>query len=552
MEHAPRNSGANSNNEDLERLMKGRDTRWYRGHLLKLNCIILLLLITSANNGFDSSMMNSLQTIDTWQNYFHHPHGGTLGLFNAIQSIGGIVGLPFAPFLNDRFGRRWTLWIGASIMIIGVALQTSAQNVGMFIACRGIIGFGLAIACVAAPILITELAYPTHRGPITSLYNSTWYLGSIVAAWTTFGTFPMRSTWGWRIPSVIQGVPSLIQFCLVFFIPESPRWLIDHGKDEQALKIITKHHCNGDMDDPLVAFEYNEIKEALRLEKENSKSSTYWSLFTTKGNRKRMRVIIAIAFFSQWSGNGVVSYYLNLALTGVGVTSAFDQNLFNGILQIWNLITAYFGALIVDRSGRRPLFLITTAGMCLVYMMWTICAAVYANSPITGYFNGYTALHSNVSAAHGVLAAIFLYYTFYNLSLSPLLVSYTIEILPYRIRSKGLMVMQECVNASLVFNQYVNPIALDAIGWKYYIVYTVWIAFEFVYLYFTVIETKGKNGPLPLEEIAQLFDGDEWRAELNQATHAHLANGNEGKVENTEKEVYEEHIEEKSAIPLSA
>lgn len=71
------------------------------------------------------------------------------------------------------------------------------------------------------------------------------------------------------------------------------------------------------------------------------------------------------------------------------------------------------------------------------------------------------------------------------------------------------MVLQLCVNCSLVFNQYVNPIAMDALNWRYYIVYCVWLAFEFVYLYFTVIETKGKNGPLPLEEIAALFDGAE-------------------------------------------
>lgn len=64
-------------------------------------------------------------------------------------------------------------------MLIGTAIQTAAQNIGMFIGCRFLIGFGLAFACLAAPVLITELAFPTHRGPITSLYNSSWYLGSI-------------------------------------------------------------------------------------------------------------------------------------------------------------------------------------------------------------------------------------------------------------------------------------------------------------------------------------------------------------------------------------
>ena len=77
------------------------------------------------------------------------------------------------------------------------------------------------------------------------------------------------------------------------------------------------------------------------------------------------------------------------------------------------------------------------------------------------------------------------------------------------------MVFQVFVSAALVFNQYVNPIALGALQWRYYIVYSCWLAFEFVYLYFTVVETKGKNGsPLPLEEIARLFDGEDARPDV--------------------------------------
>jgi MFS family permease len=90
-------------------------------------------------------------------------------------------------------------------MLAGTAIQTAAKDVGMFIGARFLIGFGLSFACIAAPVLITELAFPTHRAPITSLYNSTWYLGSIVAAWTTYGTFQRQNDWSWRIPSLVQG-----------------------------------------------------------------------------------------------------------------------------------------------------------------------------------------------------------------------------------------------------------------------------------------------------------------------------------------------------------
>jgi hypothetical protein len=118
------------------------------------------------------------------------------------------------------------------------------------------------------------------------------------------------NTWAWRIPSIVQGVPPVIQAIVVWFIPESPRWLLDHGHGDRARAVIADWHCQGVDSDPLVDFEFTEIRTALRLEREAAKTTTYLGLFKSKGNLKRFRVIIALALFSQWSGNGIVSYYL--------------------------------------------------------------------------------------------------------------------------------------------------------------------------------------------------------------------------------------------------
>ncbi|RVD82109.1 uncharacterized protein DFL_006543 [Arthrobotrys flagrans] len=473
---------------------------WYTDPgLRKLYFLLSTVILVSATNGFDGSMMNGLQTLSYWQNYFH-PTNAQLGLLNAIMSVGSIVAVPFSPFLSDWRGRRVAIMIGLFIMFIGVALQSAAQNLGMFIGARFLIGFGISFAHGAAPLLVTELAHMQHRARITSIYNTTWYLGAIIAAWTTFGTLKIKSDWAWRTPSILQAGPACVMICFIWFVPESPRWLISVDRHEEALAILAKYHANGNLDDDLVRHEFIEIKETIALEKEfnQQKISVLWS---TKGNRHRMFICLCAGLFSQWSGNSLVSYYIALILDQVGIHKEVDQNLINGCLQIWNMIVAGTMAFMVDRFGRRPLFLASTGGMLACFIAWTICSE---RRETTG----------NEAAGRAVVAMIYLYYTCYNLAWSGLLVGYTVEILPFQIRAKGLAVMFFFVNCALFFNNYVNPEAINSIKWKYYIVYDCWLGLELAVVYFFFIETRYT----PLEEIAKYFDGEDAKVGGDGAT----------------------------------
>ncbi|KZP23027.1 hexose transporter [Athelia psychrophila] len=488
--------------------------KWYNNRrLIALNGWIILLLITSSTNGYDGSMMNGLQSLPQWRSAFKNPSGGMLGLLNAIQNIGGLAGYPFAPYVSDYFGRRRAVLLGAVIMIIATAVQGAAQSVGMFIGARFLIGFGLTFAANAAPMLVTEVSYPIYRAQLTSAYNSLWYSGNIVASWTTFGTFKLATSWSWRIPSILQGLPSVIQICLIWFVPESPRWLLNNGREAEALQTLAYYHADGDENDGLVRYEFDEIKAAIELDSVVNANVGWKSLFATPGNRKRMRIIVALAFFSQWSGNGLVSYYLNQVLDQIGITSSTIQLLINGILAIWNLFWALLASSLVNRLGRRFLFLTSAIGMFVFFLAQTICIQQYQ-------------AHGKDAAAHGMIAFIFLFYAAYDLAFTPLIVSYTVEILPYHIRAKGFNIFNFVISLTLIFNQYVNPIALAHLRWKYYIVYVVWLAFEVVFLFFTVLETKN----LSLEETAALFDGEEAIERLEQIAHAkdvHSDNGDE-------------------------
>lgn len=259
-------------------------------------------------------------------------------------------------------------------------------------------------------------------------------MGAIVAAWLTFGTNNIPNNWSWRAPTIVQAASSILQVIFIWFVPESPRFLIYKGKHEQALKVLADCHANGDQEDEVVQLEMHEIKETIRLEKE-FESNSWKELIRTKGNRHRLIICITAGLFSQWSGNGLVSYYIAKILDSVGYTSSVEQNLINGCLQILNMIVALTMCFFVDKIGRRKLFLISTAGMLVAFIVWTICSARYDISKASG-------------AANAVVAMIYIYYVFYNIAWSGLLVGYTVEILPYSIRAKGMTVVWFCIDAA--------------------------------------------------------------------------------------------------------
>ncbi|KAK2812627.1 hypothetical protein FQN50_001273 [Emmonsiellopsis sp. PD_5] len=460
-----------------------------------------ILMLCATINGYDGSLLNGLQTMDYWQEYFDHPSGPTLGLFTAIMNVGGFSALFVSPYLADYFGRRTATAIGVVVMVVGVVIHVVPQvNRGMFVGGRFLVGFGSNISIGAAPLLIMELAYPQHRGKLATLYNTLWYVGSIIAAWTVYGTIKYKGDVSWRVPVALQALMPVIQLLGIYLLPESPRWLLSEGRGDEALDVLAKYHANGDYDDPFLKAEYAEIEQTLQLEKGVSKEG--WLVFlATPGNRKRLLLICLTSFFSQCSGNGLVSYYLHDILESVGVTDSTDQALFNGGLQIWSfLVAVIFSVSLVDKLGRKVLFLIAGVGMLLVFSIWTACSAVYAQT-------------GNKGAGSAVLAMIFLFYGVAGFAWPGLTVAYCSEILPYQIRAKGLAICLAITALSGVLNQYVNPIGLSSLAWKFYFVYIVILVIEVLCIWFLFVETKGPT----LEEIAHLFDGED--AQLTAALY---------------------------------
>ncbi|KAL4882122.1 general substrate transporter [Aspergillus karnatakaensis] len=464
---------------------------WYRqSHLVRLNLLLTIPLLTSYLVGFDGSMLNGIQTVPVWQSDMGYPSGGLLGLVTTAQTIGSAALLPVGPYVADRFGRRLPMVIGSVIIILASGLQGGANGIAMFIVSRVVLGMGGAFIATAAAPLVAELAYPSHRGIITAIYNTSWYLGSIVAAWSTYGTFKMPSSWSWRIPSLLQALPSIIQLALIYLVPESPRWLVANNRRAEAERILSRYHAGSDVPNELVRIEMEEIAQALEDEK-SQQTASYLHFFRTRANRHRLLICVSLGFIIQWCGNGLVSYYLVPVLNNIGITDPEIQNIINGVLQIFNYLTAIVAACFVDRVGRRSLFLISTAGVTISFVVWTAISAVNDQQN-----------QQNKGLGIGVVVIIFIFFFFYNIAMNPIPMAYLLEILPFTLRAKGITLFNLAQYGSSIFNGFANPVALEGIGWRYYIVFTCLAAIWFVFIWFVFPETKGMS----LEEVAVVFD----------------------------------------------
>jgi MFS family permease len=403
-----RNSEANDRKavgKDLAAVLPDDTRPWYRqSHLIKLNFCILSLIMFSSANGYDGSMMNGLQALPQWQLFMNHPKGAWLGFINAITWLGSAIFYPISAWYANSYGRKSGVWIGYGFLLLATAMQTAAQNQATFVVARLFLGCASAWFSTAVPLLITETAYPTQRGVCSALFNCGWYVGSLVAAWATFGTRNYANSWAWRIPSILQVALPAVALPGFMLCTESPRWLVSRGRNEEAKQVLANTHTGGDLSAPLITFEMIEIETTLRAEQDAHASTSYLDMIKTKGNRRRLFISVSLGVFAQWSGNGVVSYYLALVLETVGITSVTDQTLISGCLQIWNLIFAVAAAACVDKLGRKFLFMTSGITMLISYIIITGLSGSFAQ---TG--------HSGTGLA--VIPFLFIYFAGYDIAL---------------------------------------------------------------------------------------------------------------------------------------
>ncbi|KAH8702075.1 putative hexose carrier protein [Talaromyces proteolyticus] len=467
---------------------------WVPESTLVLSFLLMICaMVQSATGGYDGSMLNGLNILPSYTSYFNL-NPATTGLNTASVFIGTFFGAVISGVLADRLGRRPAIFWGSAVTLVGILLQTAAQNIAMFVVARIVLGFGSAISGVAGSVYLAETFPSRWRAWGVGLLNDFYYVGALIAAGITLGTGEWNSTWAWRAPSLFQGIFSLACIIILPFIPESPRWLVHEGFHKEARLVVALTNSDGNQSDPVTITVYKEILDTLNWEKSQDRTMSPKEIIKTPVARKRLLIGGSAGPFSCIAGNIIASYYLGSELETAGITSNLEQLKANVVLNVWCLACALVGTHLAARWGRKSTALLSQTLLIACLFIIGGLSKMYADDP-DGASN---------ALVYGDVAVMFLFQGFYSIAWTPLLYLYPPEVLNYSIRANGIAFSSFALNAFALVFVYIMPIGLNNIGWKMYMVNGSWDIIILVLIAVYWVETKGKT----LEEIDAIFEGE--------------------------------------------
>ena len=390
--------------------------------------------------------------------------------------IGCIIGAIGAGVLSDRCGRKRMLILSAILFFISAVWSAFPRTLTEFVVARMIGGVGVGMASMLSPLYISEIAPARIRGRLVSLNQFAIIFGMLVvyivnSKIAAIGEESWKVGYAWRWMFASETLPAVLFWCLLYFVPESPRWLIEKERTDEATAILTR------VDGPKhAAVELKEITEALSME-----SGTIAELFQP-GVRIALLIGIILAMFQQITGINVVLYYTPEIFKQAGMASsqAIDQTVIVGAVQLMFTLVAIW---IVDRAGRKPLLLIASFGMgvSLAILGW--------------------AFHFNKTDGPWVLVSLLAYVASFNIAMGPVVWVVLAEIFPTRIRGRAMSVATAALWIFCYLMTQTFPPLLERFQGDLFFGYAITCAISFFFVMFCIPETKKKT----LEEIEMMW-----------------------------------------------
>ncbi|KAJ7211284.1 general substrate transporter [Mycena pura] len=347
-------------------------------------------------------------------------------LFVSCLNITALFAALGAAYL-DPLGRRTSIRIGAFIYLFASTVQMFSPNLSILIAGRMIQGIGTGILSTIVPIYQVEIA-PTHaRGMFISLESFWMNAGYCLSSWIGYAfIFDLRGEDSWRGPYGIQAFISLLLFIGTFYLPETPRWLIQNGFKVEGLWTLADLHAAGDVTDANVNRTYHEIEDTVALEDRNGVTAPWRDLFKTYTRR----TIIAwmAQMLAQLNGINALLHFLPEILAHAGFN--IPQALFwSGISSVFYLVGSVPAILYIDKLGRRRFLLFGSLALAL---------SLTVVGCLKTYMERWPHKISIIAGAHGTVVGLSLYFFFFAATWGPIPWLLGAELFPLKVRSKGM------------------------------------------------------------------------------------------------------------------
>ncbi|KAL4901445.1 hypothetical protein BDW74DRAFT_187681 [Aspergillus multicolor] len=440
--------------------------------------------------GYDLGVIASVVASDSFIAKFINGRSTVAGTVVALFTAGAFFGA-FGAGFTDPLGRRKTLVLGSVLFIIGGIIQTAAMNLGMLYFSRIFSGFGIGILVEVVPMFQAEIAHARIRGVLGSLQQTMLGIGSLAASWIGYGCVHRWNGTGesvqWRLPLALQLVPAIGLASCIFFFPESPRWLIDHDRHEEGLRNLATLHANGNENDPYVLAEFELIKQQVEEEHRHGAKS-YKDLFSNRSNTRRIILACACQASTQMTGVSAIQYFSPAIFAQIGISTS-QTLLYQGINSIIGEVAQFIFFFLIDRVGRRPLQI---GGNIACGLAFTIGASLMAVYPPSS---------TNTSAHWAFIVCSTWVFNFCFCASGTMSWIIPAEVFNTATRAKGISI---ATMVSFAFNTMiaeVTPVALENIGWRYYILFIVCDFGNALFFWLFLPETKG----ISLEVMDDLF-----------------------------------------------
>ncbi|KAL7311805.1 hypothetical protein PS15m_009523 [Mucor circinelloides] len=427
--------------------------------------------------GYDNGALAGCLVMDDFQKTFSFDSNSKSAIILSVPLAASCITSILSGPIGDKVGRKKFVFIACIIHTIGTIIQCAGHTFTAFFIGKLIAGFSLGMFSVMCPLYQSEISLPEHRGRLISMHQFGVTIGFCLAFWITYGTFDLQGKLSWSIPLGIQIVPPVVLMLGLYFIPESPRWLIYQGRFSEAKQILRVLRAKKDDGDLELRMEYTGIIQERNYDRKYS-SQSYKTLIETgiDNNRKRTILGVGLHIMTQLTGINALLFYLPYILESTGIAESNSALLGNGISGMVNMLATIPSFLYIDKWGRRRIMII--GGIAMATCMTIIAAVQGAYSiqlpaskvhvfpgsvfPITVYIN-------DSRASFCVLVFLCLFLACFALSWGSMGWIYPAEIYPQSIRAKGLGVTTGASYATSIFVSQLAPVLFRDIGWGTYL-----------------------------------------------------------------------------------